>query len=212
MKLLIVNADDFGMSGGVNRGVVEAHRRGILTSASLMVDRPAAAEAVALAGELPLGLHAVLDHRGTMLVPLDETPTDLERQLARFVELASRRPTHVDSHHHLHREPRLQAAFAAFSDRHELPLRDRDALHCGLFYGRWDDESHLDQIGVDSLLRILDGLEDGLNELGCHPGYDDGLDSSYTVEREHELRTLTDLRVRERVEELGIELVGWDAA
>jgi predicted glycoside hydrolase/deacetylase ChbG (UPF0249 family) len=209
VRRLIVNADDLGMSSGVNRGIVEAHERGILTSASLMVDTAAAKEAVELARGLPLGLHIVLDQRGRMLVPLEETPKELERQLARFGELTGAMPTHVDSHHHIHREARMEAAFVAFAARHELPLRDRDARHCGLFYGRRDDESKFEQIGVDSLLGILGELEDGLTELGCHPGYADGLDSSYTLEREQELRTLTDARLRERIAELGIELVSW---
>src|SRR5439155_977608 len=47
-KVLIVTADDFGISHGVNRGTVEAHREGILTSSSLMVHRPAAVEPAAL--------------------------------------------------------------------------------------------------------------------------------------------------------------------
>ena len=42
MRYLIVNGDDFGLSPGVSRGIIEAHRHGILTSTSLMVDRPAA--------------------------------------------------------------------------------------------------------------------------------------------------------------------------
>ena len=209
MKRLVVNADDLGLSGGVNRGILEAHEHGVVTSASLMVDRPAAEEAVALARDLPLGLHAVLDSGGSMLVPLDQVPEELERQVDRFVGLAGRPPTHVDSHHHIHREPRLARAFAQLADRYELPLRDRDAPHCGLFYGRWDGETHPEQIGVESLLRILDGLENEVTELGCHPGYADGLDSRYTSEREHELHTLTDPRVRERIAAIGIELVSW---
>jgi chitin disaccharide deacetylase len=39
-KRLIVNGDDFGISPGVNAGLVRAHREGILSSASLMVDTP----------------------------------------------------------------------------------------------------------------------------------------------------------------------------
>jgi predicted glycoside hydrolase/deacetylase ChbG (UPF0249 family) len=208
---LVVNADDLGLSRGVNRGILEAHERGVVTSASLIVDRPAAEEAAGLSGELPLGLHAVLDEQGTMLVPLEEVPEELERQLDRFVDLTGSAPTHVDSHHHIHREPRIGGAFAALADRYDLPLRDRDAPHCGLFYGRWDGESHLEQIGVESLLRILDGLDADVTELGCHPGYAAGLRSRYTAEREHELDTLTDARVLERIGELGIELVSWEA-
>lgn len=207
MKRLIVNADDLGLTGGVNRGIVEAYERGILTSASLMVDPPAAERAAALAPGLPLGLHAVVDG----VAPAD-VPAELERQLARFLELAGRQPTHLDSHHHVHRDPGVAAAFAGFADRHALPLRDRDALHCGLFYGRADGRSRPERVAVESLLGILDGLADGLTELGCHPGYADGLRSSYTRERELELATLVDPRVRARIDELGIELVGWEAA
>jgi chitin disaccharide deacetylase len=60
---LIVNADDFGRSPSINRAVIRAHREGILTSASLMVNEPASAEAVALARENPklgVGLHLTL--------------------------------------------------------------------------------------------------------------------------------------------------------
>jgi hopanoid biosynthesis associated protein HpnK len=60
---LIVNADDFGRSRSINAAVIRAHREGILTSASLMVNEPASAEAVALAKENPklgVGLHLTL--------------------------------------------------------------------------------------------------------------------------------------------------------
>jgi len=210
VRRLIVNADDLGFSAGVNRGIVEAYERGIVTSASLMVEGPAAAEGVELAGDLPFGLHAVLDRGGELLVPPEECPRELERQLARFRELAGRAPTHLDSHHHIHRDPRLLPSFVAFAEEHALPLREHDARHCSIFYGRWDDESHPEQVGVESLLEILEEIDDGVTELGCHPGYADGLESSYTSEREHELRTLTDARVRAKVEELGIELIGWN--
>jgi hopanoid biosynthesis associated protein HpnK len=63
LRRLIVNADDFGRSSAINDAVVRAHREGILTSASLMVNEPACNEAVALARENPklgVGLHLTL--------------------------------------------------------------------------------------------------------------------------------------------------------
>ena len=42
VRCVIINADDFGLSAGINRGIIEAHERGIVTSASLMVRWPAA--------------------------------------------------------------------------------------------------------------------------------------------------------------------------
>lgn len=60
---LIVNGDDFGYSEPVNRAIVRAHREGVLTSASLMVNEAAASQAVELARQTPslaVGLHLVL--------------------------------------------------------------------------------------------------------------------------------------------------------
>src|SRR6266705_5582565 len=62
-RRLIVNADDFGRSASINRAVIRAHREGILTTASLMTNEPASAEAVARARENPglgVGLHLTL--------------------------------------------------------------------------------------------------------------------------------------------------------
>jgi len=63
MRGLIVNADDYGLSPGVNRGIAESHRDGIVTSASLLVDTRFSAEAAATSAERPglsVGLHADL--------------------------------------------------------------------------------------------------------------------------------------------------------
>ena len=59
-RRIIFNADDFGASTGVNRGIVEAHRHGVLTSTSLMVTGTAVDAAVGLSRENPelaIGLH-----------------------------------------------------------------------------------------------------------------------------------------------------------
>ena len=63
MRRLIVNADDFGFTSGVNRGIVEAHSRGVVTSATLMANGAAFAEAAQLAKTVPglsIGCHVVL--------------------------------------------------------------------------------------------------------------------------------------------------------
>ena len=81
-------------------------------------------------------------------------------------------------------------------------MREHSVRHCADYYGE-------QAIGVESLLDILGRLEDGDTELGCHPGYADGLQSRYSLPRERELETLTDPRVRDRLGELEIELIGW---
>jgi len=75
-RRLIVNADDFGRSSSINQAVIRAHREGILTTASLMVNEPACAEAVAMAREnarLGVGLHLTLICGHAALAP-DQIP------------------------------------------------------------------------------------------------------------------------------------------
>lgn len=74
MKLLVVNADDFGMSEGINIGILEAHRRGIVTSTTLLANGAAFDHAVALAKSAPqlgIGVHLNL----TQGRPLSESAT-----------------------------------------------------------------------------------------------------------------------------------------
>jgi predicted glycoside hydrolase/deacetylase ChbG (UPF0249 family) len=69
---LIVNADDFGYTAGVNRAIAEAHTRGIVTSTTLMANGPAFSEAARLASEMPrlsVGCHVVLIDGAPLLSP-----------------------------------------------------------------------------------------------------------------------------------------------
>ena len=210
MKWLIVNGDDFGITSGINRGILEAHRNGILTSTSLLVDRPAREEAAALAREhatLSVGLHLELDPNEP-----ERATAEVERQFGRFVELVGAAPTHVDSHHDVHYDARLLPRLLAWAASVGVPLRGHSiAHHFRKFYGQWGGETHLEQIDVEGFLRLVDAeVGTGVTELSCHPGYvEPGFPSSYAAEREVELRTLCDQRVRHALDERGIRLVGF---
>jgi predicted glycoside hydrolase/deacetylase ChbG (UPF0249 family) len=216
VRWLIVNADDFGASVGVNRGIVEAHERGIVTSTSLMVDAPEAQHAARLSRRAPrlsIGLHAdITTIAGGQTPGLNDAAAhgrELERQLLRFRELLGRWPTHVDSHHNVHNDPRLLPLFRELAAAIGVPLRGHaSARYLPDFYGQWDGETHLEQIGLSSLAALLaERVAEGVTELGCHPGYADaGLESSYRLERETELRTLCDPEIRRRLRADGIQL------
>jgi predicted glycoside hydrolase/deacetylase ChbG (UPF0249 family) len=220
MKHLVVNADDFGASGGVNRGIVEAHRRGIVTSASLMVGMPGSTEAARLARECPslsIGLHAWFgDGQSEPAAHLSDPAAcraSLETQLVGFTDLVGRRPTHLDSHHHVHTDPGLLPHFREIAVQCEIPLRECSGVrYCSRFYGQWAGEHHPEQVSVPALIEILETeVGDGVTELGCHPGCaDPALVSSYTIERELELSTLCHEHVRSFLDERGIALVGFD--
>jgi len=215
-KYLIVNADDFGASPGVNRGIIASHCRGIVTSTSLMVDTPWSAEAAAAARALPalsIGLHADLMISNGLGEPgSPATLAELSRQADRFVELVGRAPTHGDSHHNLHRDPRVLPALLEIAKRLGVPLRGHSAVrYLSSFYGQWSGESHPEQISVANLLHILASeIDGGIVELGCHPGYPDPyLSSSYAREREIEVETLCHPDLRRSIEAQGIELVSY---
>lgn len=207
MKQLIVNGDDLGLSPGVNRGIVEAFSRGILTSASLIVNSPWSEDAAQRIRDVPgisIGLHVNLGD-GT-----NDVARELLTQSALFEELVGDHPAHIDSHHDDHRRLEVLPHFLAFAESAGVPLRGHSFIHSvTCFYGRWEGASHPEQIGVDGLIRVLRQTGDGATELACHPGYVDAeLRSSYSAEREIELATLCDPRVRDALSDLHIELVG----
>jgi predicted glycoside hydrolase/deacetylase ChbG (UPF0249 family) len=152
VKRLIVNADDFGRTAGVNAGVLEAHGKGIVTSATVMVLEKSAARGIREIAErarrLSLGLHFVVTGGGRTAAAAREVPTlapegffprsreelpdripseeirhELEAQIEVFQVLARKPPTHLDSHHHAALHPSIAPVFAAVARERSLPVR-----------------------------------------------------------------------------------------
>ncbi len=227
-KYLIINADDFGLSEGVNRGILEAAEHGIVTSASLMVRQPAAAAAAAQARHTPalsIGLH--LDFGEWVLrdgewVPLysvvstedaKEVATETSRQLAEFQRLMCRPPTHMDSHQHVHRQEPTRSVVLALANSLGVPVRDftPDIRYCGDFYGQDGDGQPIPgALTCEGLKRVLSDLPPGVTELGCHPGYGEGLASPYRDERAQELAVLCAPEIRDVLRELRIQLCSFE--
>ena len=213
MRRLIVNADDFGLAAGVNEGIIEAHANGILTSTSLMVDRPAAADAVRLAREHPalsVGLHYVED--GPEIDAPGHAARTFAAQLERFRELTGAEPTHVDSHHHVHLT--RMSTFAPLVAPLGVPLRgDGRIAYLGGFYAQpCRGVVELERVRAPSLLELLsdDDVGAAFSELGCHPArVTPDLVSSYTPEREVELATLTEPGLRAQIDGLGFTLASY---
>jgi chitin disaccharide deacetylase len=214
----ICNADDFGATRGVNRGVIEAHLAGVLTSASLMVNVRGSADAADLAAghpDLGVGLHVNLTNEGDPVVDVEDAEAcraEVDRQIATFHDLVGRPPTHLDVHHNLHRRPNLAPVFREAVRRLRIPLREHSPVrYFSAFYALWDDgETHPEHVSVDSLLAMVAAFGPGVTELSCHPGYvDDDLDSPYALQRELELATLLDPRLLEGLERLDVRLVSY---
>ena len=201
-RYVIFNADDFGASTGINRGIVEAHTRGVVTSASLTVTGRAASEAAALAHqhpELAVGLHWDVwgeDERAFDLGDSRAVRAEIERQLHVFDGLVGHPPTHVDSHKHAHFDERVDPIMRELVEPLGVPVRgDGRVAFVGGFYAQWEWQvTELEHVSVDALTGIVrDETVDGWTEISCHPGYRSvDFTSVYDAEREAELATLTD--------------------
>jgi predicted glycoside hydrolase/deacetylase ChbG (UPF0249 family) len=223
-KYLIVNADDFGQSSGINRGIIEAHEHGIVTSASLMTRWPAAVEAARYArthSELSVGLHLDLGEwvyrEGNWtpvysVVPLGDIEAvtkEIVGQLANFRQLVGRDPSHIDSHQHVHLRELARSALLDIARDLHSPIRhlSTEVHYCGNFYGQTAEGSPLPEfITVEALLDILAALPEGLTELGCHPAKEADLETMYADERLKELAALCDARLRKLITKANIQL------
>jgi len=215
--VLLVNADDLGYDPRIDEGILEAHRRGLVTSATAMVLTPFAARALAEApATLGIGLHAVLDAGLGQAAAADE----LRRQLDRFEALRGAPPTHLDSHKHAHAAPAVLAAFVEVARARGLPVRSispgmRTALRAAgvatpdAFLG---DAAVKPAWSLDRLLAALEGCGPGVTELMAHPGYRPSVvRTSFGVEREVELAALVSPEARAVAGRCGLELATFAA-
>jgi predicted glycoside hydrolase/deacetylase ChbG (UPF0249 family) len=226
-RRLIVNADDFGQTEGINAGIIECHRSGIVSSASLMVRWPAARAAGEYARHAPalsVGLHLDLGEwayadRGWFPVYQVVNPDDfaavrseIGRQFEAFRRLVGREPTHIDSHQHVHRHGATRTIAAECADRFGIPVRGANAevMYRGEFYGQTGKgDPDAAAIGLDRLIGIIRSLPMGISEIGCHPAIGRDAPGMYVTEREQEVTVLCDPRVHAALEAESIALISY---
>jgi hopanoid biosynthesis associated protein HpnK len=86
LRRLIINADDFGLTSGVNRGILQAYSKGIVNSSTLMASGPQFDEAVSLAAGAPglsVGCHVLLVD-GSPISPANQVASLLQKSTPRF--------------------------------------------------------------------------------------------------------------------------------
>jgi predicted glycoside hydrolase/deacetylase ChbG (UPF0249 family) len=214
-RRLIVNADDLGYDPEIDRGILEAHAGGLVTSATALVESPWAAAALRAApASLAIGLHARLD-------PGSDAATaerDLRRQLALFGALRGEPPSHLDSHQHAHAAPGPFAAVVRVAAELRLPVRALDdAMRAALrraglvtadaFLG---DAARRPAWTEAALLEALAGIGEGTTELMAHPGHPPShAVTSFGAEREVEWAALRSERARDLVRSAGLRLCSY---
>lgn len=149
MSLLIINADDFGYSRGINLGIIEAYQKGILTSTTMMANMPGFEHGVELAKKNPdfgIGVHLSLTCGKPVLhdvpsltdnglfhhisfyekdfsIDTDELYREWDAQIQKISENGIE-PTHLDTHHHMNILSPMREVFIELAQKYNLPVRN----------------------------------------------------------------------------------------
>ncbi|WP_221566612.1 chitin disaccharide deacetylase [Alkalihalobacillus sp. TS-13] len=200
---LIVNADDFGYSRGVNYGIIDAYKYGIVNSTTMLVNMLGTEHAVELAKNNPgfrVGIHLTLtcgkavakdvpsvsngDGQLIMTRNLDQDLSskleDIEKewkaQIEQFYSLGLE-PTHFDSHHHMHKHPQLLPIVKRLSNKYNLPVRNvfSEKVHgLKLLTDVFLSDFTRENVSGSYFSTLHERIKDVSSvEVMCHPGYID---------------------------------------
>lgn len=220
MRNVIINADDFGLCRGVNYGIMDSHRFGIVNSATMLVNMPGTEHAVELARyypELRVGIHltltcgrpvssgisSLIDEKGYFRytsrifeeseIDVEEVELEWTSQIDRFLSFGLPL-SHIDSHHHVHSFQPLIPLVKRLSEGYGVPVRNAfgsDVKEMNLLTDRFSMDFYGEGVSVEGLKRILDSRNHGETlEIMCHPAYVDSFLKENSSYCEQRLREL----------------------
>lgn len=247
MKKIIVNADDFGLTDGCNKGIIKGIKEGIVTSTTVMMNMPYANEGIEILKAMDFksaGVHLTLTC-GEPTLPVEEIPSlvddenrfyrrraqlfpqfrleevymELRNQIELFIETGLK-PSHLDSHHHIHMYDDIREVIAKLAKEYNLPLRYANEETKRYLKGSniltIDDFSmdfYGEGVSINTMKRVLKNSNGEVVELMVHPAIvDEELKklSSYSNNRARELEILTSEELKKWIEDEGYMLIGYD--
>lgn len=228
MKKLIINADDFGYSRGVNHAIIDCHQEGILSSTTFMSNMPGAEHAAELAKENPglgVGVHLVMTcdrplldthrtivdiqgnfrslafYKGAFTIDYEEVYAEWKAQIEAFLFFGLT-PTHLDSHHHINSFGGFPDIFIQLAKEYNLPVRNNMDVPIGI--KTTDSFSYLIETALKNDRSLQDLFKSSSTaEVMCHPAYLDKKlmsTSSFTYPRIDEVEFLTHPAIKELIE------------
>ena len=241
MKKLVINTDDFGLSRGINYSIIEGLRNGIVTSTTAMVMAPDIAHARDLALENPslgVGCHLCLTAFTSLSKHPQITTSDDEMfklqcyydgkeidedviykewdmQIGKFIQLFGKKPTHLDTHHHMHMNMHsANSAMKKIAKKYDVPVRNMNisGVNATLsfeFYGETVSEENFKKFTKDLL------KEDGFDiyEMCVHNAFLD-VDllklSSYNEIRMVEHKIINSKSIKDFISSLKVKLTNFE--
>ncbi|MCP3741894.1 chitin disaccharide deacetylase [Rossellomorea sp. BNER] len=203
MGNIIVNADDFGLCNGVNYGIVDSHKFGVVTSTTMLVNMPGTEHAVELAKQYPslnLGIHLTLTcgkpvhnevpslvneegyfrltsrFHNESTINLNEVEIEWDAQIQKF--LSFNLPlSHIDSHHHIHGWELLTPVIQKLSKKYDLCVRnvfDKKISGLSYFTERFTMDFYGEKVSKEFFSELNKKIDDEETiEVMCHPAYID---------------------------------------
>lgn len=247
MKRIIINADDFGLTDGCNEGIIKAIKKGVVTSTTVMMNMPYAKEGIDKLKTMnfqSVGIHLTLTC-GTPTLPseevssltdeenkffkrkeklfpnmyLDEVEKELRNQIELFIKTGLK-PTHLDSHHHIHIYDGVREIVCKLAKEYNLPLRhvdEKTKSYLNINNIMTTDKFSMDFYGgkvqINTLKRILSSFDGDALEIMVHPAIiDEELVrvSSYNKERVRELEILTSDEIKRWIDKKSYVMIGYD--
>ncbi|MGL4383456.1 MAG: ChbG/HpnK family deacetylase, partial [Bacilli bacterium] len=159
---LIINADDFGLSKALNYGIIKAHQEGVVTSTTALVNGYAFEDCLLLSEQSPLlsvgihlnitmfkalsGVSSLTDENGYFINKsnytnefsrsLDDLEKEYTMQIEHFIKVMKKKPTHIDSHHHIHLLPQIKPIVEKLALKYGLIVRGYGKIKLDMdFYG-----------------------------------------------------------------------------
>jgi predicted glycoside hydrolase/deacetylase ChbG (UPF0249 family) len=254
MRRLIINADDFALTDGVCQGILQAMEHGLVTATTAMTRPPGAAaritaHAAALRGRL--GIHFQLTGGHAPCLPPDEIPSlvtaggvfakkrmdigqaapdEIRREWRAqldFFRACGATPSHMDTHHHVHKRPDVFPVYLEFARELRIPARATSAAMAAelraagaICADAFITDFFGEDLSVERFLDLVDAAfaplpDTAVAELMCHPGRNDpelAAISTYNQARQREIAVLTSPKARQGLADRGVAVAGPQAA
>lgn len=219
-KQIILNVDDFGLTAGVNQAIFELNKTGIVKSTTGLVNSPYFERDIKQAIELPtlgVGIHLTIDlfkaeiyhpslcdednnfyqaktHDITRELDSAVIYNEWKAQIEKFIKLAGVKPTHIDSHHHVHKiNYDAHLAVNKLGAEYNIPVRDHQTAN---YKSICNTEFYNQGVSLENLCTQIDNLlatDYNYLDVMSHPAIVDQelqVISSYNTMREQEHKVL----------------------
>lgn len=234
---IIINADDYGLTQGISTGILLGHSRGVISSTTVMMNAKDVESWLTVALNYPklgLGVHlagtigkpitncpSLVDEKGNFLgearwkepdfVDLDELYLEWKAQIEKFIAITKQKPTHLDSHHHIHTIPKIQPIALRLAKEYDLPMRQSEYLIKDYEPVIVDTNCYKDNATI-SYIKELCEKKTGIIELMCHPALLDQqlyTTSSYNIDRINELALYQSDEIKQYLSNNKIQIINY---